>query len=279
MRAPNTGPALAAVSFIEAHLQERLDLETVARAAGYSKYHLHRAFTEAAGMTPHDYIRRRRLTEAARRLVFSGAPAVEIALAAGYESQQAFTAVFKAMYKRTPLEFRRDRTFYPLQLELALDPCPSGPLGPGKVSCASPDDIPGWMDFTALVIGGFPRLDRASHLEQLRGHIRRREALIARDGAVITGAAAFSRRTGNIDFLAVHPRYRRGETARALLDAIVRVLPGDREIGITTFRRGDPADTGQREAYRRLGFAESELLTEFGYPAQRLVLPAGRARP
>ena len=46
-----------------------------------------------------------------------------------------------------------------------------------------------------------------------------------------------------------------------------------REISITTFREGDKADTGQREEYKRLGFAESELLTEFGYPTQRLILP------
>ena len=46
-----------------------------------------------------------------------------------------------------------------------------------------------------------------------------------------------------------------------------------REISITTFREGDKADPGQREEYKRLGFAESELLTEFGYPAQRLILP------
>ena len=46
-----------------------------------------------------------------------------------------------------------------------------------------------------------------------------------------------------------------------------------REISITTFRQGDKADTGQREAYKRLGFAEAELLTEFGYPTQRFTLP------
>ena len=49
------------------------------------------------------------------------------------------------------------------------------------------------------------------------------------------------------------------------------ILPG-KEISITTFREGDKADPGQRAAYKRLGFAESELLTEFSYPTQRLIL-------
>lgn len=41
---------------------------------------------------------------------------------------------------------------------------------------------------------------------------------------------------------------------------------------MTTFREGDRADTGHRDGLKRLGFAERELLVEFGYPTQRFVL-------
>ncbi len=51
-----------------------------------------------------------------------------------------------------------------------------------------------------------------------------------------------------------------------------------RKISITTFREGDKADTGQHAAYKRLGFAESEFLTEFGHPTQRLILPSKREK-
>ena len=34
----------AAISFIETHLDETLSLDTIARAAGYSKFHLHRVY-------------------------------------------------------------------------------------------------------------------------------------------------------------------------------------------------------------------------------------------
>ena len=44
----------------------------------------------------------------------------------------------------------------------------------------------------------------------------------------------------------------------------------DQDISITTYRKGDRADTGYREELRQLGFAERELLIEFGYPTQRL---------
>ena len=44
-------------------------------------------------------LRRRQLTEAAKLLVFSKKPIIEIALMSDYESQQAFTDIFKAILK------------------------------------------------------------------------------------------------------------------------------------------------------------------------------------
>lgn len=85
---------VAAISYVEAHLNEKLDLDAVASAVRYSKYHLHRMFTDTVGITLHDYIQRRQLTEAAKLLVFSEKPIIEIALIAGYESQQAFSSIF-----------------------------------------------------------------------------------------------------------------------------------------------------------------------------------------
>ena len=140
----------AAISYIEAHLDETLRLDAVADETGYSPYHLHRMFTETAGMTPHDYIRRRQLTEAAWRLVFSQAPAMDIALAAGYESRQAFSSAFKSMYKRTPMEYRKNGAFYPLQRRLAVNarlfatPLTSD-AAVQSISYAVPADLPiGW---------------------------------------------------------------------------------------------------------------------------------------
>ena len=264
----------AVISYIEAHLNEKLDLDTVANAVCYSKYHLHRMFTDTVGITLHDYIQRRQLTEAAKLLVFSKKPIIEIALIAGYESQQAFTSIFKSMYKQTPLEYRQNEVFYPLQLEFTLNKNPTVPdTIMQEISYAALADLPDWMNFITLVIDGFPCLDESSHLEQVKQYIQRRQALIMRDGAAIIGAAAFSCQTGSIDFLAVHPQYRHYGVAKAFLDFMMRNLFIGREISITTFREGDKADPGQREEYKRLGFSESELLTEFGYPTQRLILP------
>lgn len=265
------------IAYIEAHLQERLDLDRVAMDIHYSKFHLHRMFTQATNITIHDYIRRRQLTEAARHLVFSEKPVLEIALSAGYGSQQAFAGIFKSMYKRTPREYKRNRDFYPLQMAFDLNKSPGVCLGrPGEISYAALGNIPEWMAFVRQVLDGFPGFHEEEHRESIRSYVRDGRAILMRDGEVIIGAAAFScqARAGSIDFLGVHPQYRHRGVAGALLDFMMeKGFAGDvEEVSITTFRQGDPADTGQRREYRELGFEEAEFLTEFGYPTQRMVL-------
>ena len=77
-------------------------------------------FSDTVGMTIHDYVVRRQLTEAAKLLVFSDKPIIEIAFICGYESQQAFSSAFKPMYKIPPAQYRENREFYPLQLRFTL---------------------------------------------------------------------------------------------------------------------------------------------------------------
>ena len=264
----------AAIAYIESHLTERISLDAIACGAHLSKYHLHRMFTSILGITPHCYIQRRQLTEAAKLLAFSPKPILEIALEAGYGSQQAFAGVFKSMYKKTPMEFRKNQWFYPLQLEFSLHKTPSPPDAMDcHIAYAAFQDIPDWMDFVSLIIDGFPCFDAAEHLERLKYAIRQGQALIMRDNGVIAGAMAFSPLSGSIDFFGIHPQYRQYGIAKIFLDFLMCGPLADRKISITTFRKGDKADTGQRAAYKQLGFLESELLTEYGYPAQRLILP------
>ena len=75
------------IDYIETDLDYKLDLELVSQAVHYSKYHLHRMFSNTVGMTVHDYVQCRQLTEAAKFLVFSDKPIIEISYICGYESQ------------------------------------------------------------------------------------------------------------------------------------------------------------------------------------------------
>ena len=273
MRNQNAERIQEVIAYIEAHLHEKTDLNGIAKGVHYSKYHLHRMFTDTVGITLHDYVQRRQLTEAARLLVCSDKPVLEIALTAGFESQQAFTDRFKAMYKQPPAKYREGKRFYPLQLPCSLNRnmSHSGGLQKG-ISYVRAEDIPDWMRFAALVIDGFPGFEEKEHLEQLLEHTANSEALLLRDAGVVVGAAACSKAAGSIDFLGIHPQYRRLEAAGLLLDFMLRNLLFQNAITITTFREGDRADTGQRRLYQELGFSGAELLTEFGYPVQRLTL-------
>jgi len=269
------------IDYIESHLDQRLSLDSVAEAVHYSKYHLHRMFLDTAGMTIHDYVQRRQLTEAAKLLVFSGKPVIEIAFICGYESQQAFSSAFRAMYKLPPAQYRECGTFYPLQLRISLcTDTADTRLSKEDILMAEEDDVPAWMDLMRLVIDGYPAMDEAHYLGELTRFIREKRALVLKDGDTLVGVMAFSRESGCIEFLGVHPQYRRKGIQKLFLDALLETyLPG-RDICMTTYREGDRADTGHRALLKQLGFAERELLVEFGYPTQRFVYaPEHREEP
>lgn len=271
----NIKNVMAAIDYIEGHLHEKPDLQTVAAAVHYSKYHLHRMFTAVTGMTIQTYIQRRRLTEAAGQLVLSDRPIFEIALSAGYESRQSFTDIFKAMYKKSPNRYREEKEFYPLQLRYILNEKPADSDGKDwqdKIVLAAQEDIPGWIELVHLVIDGFPHLNEKQYLGQLQEYIRNRRALILKDADTAIGVMAFQETTGHIDFFGVHPQYRRRGIAKAFCEKALYELAPSAQISVTTFREGDKADTGYRKVWKSLGFAEAELLTEFGYPTQRFVL-------
>lgn len=264
------------IEYVEEHLTEKLDLDRVADAVHYSKYHMHRMFKSVVGMTLNDYIQRRQLTEAAKLLVFSEKPILDIAMIAGYESQQAFTNVFTAMYKMPPGKYRENEKFYPLQLKFHIEG--SFPMLNSKeeiqwrIRFANEDDIPCWMDLVRLVVDGFPYLDEAEYLRVLREKIHTGQALILKDGGIAIGIMLFSSDTGSIDFMGSHPLYRKKGIPKAFLSKVMGEFVKDQKISITTYREGDRADTGQRQEIKGLGFAEAELLVEYGYPTQRFVL-------
>lgn len=94
------------IEYIEQHLEEELDLEKVAKAAGLSKYHFHRVFRKYVNKNVHEYIRARRLSQAANLLLYSGERILDIALQYGFESQEAFTRAFKEIYALPPAQYR-----------------------------------------------------------------------------------------------------------------------------------------------------------------------------
>jgi AraC family transcriptional regulator len=83
-----------------------VSLEALARRAGWSPFHLHRAFRRVVRETPKQYMQRVRLDVAAARLVATRDKIAEIAAAAGFASHEVFTRAFRRRFERSPAEYR-----------------------------------------------------------------------------------------------------------------------------------------------------------------------------
>jgi AraC family transcriptional regulator len=92
---------------IDRHLDQELDLPTLARVAHFSAFHFHRVFFSWTGETFGDYLRRRRLEIAAIRL--AGQPKLSIfnvAVSVGFGSTEAFARAFKVRFGCTASAWR-----------------------------------------------------------------------------------------------------------------------------------------------------------------------------
>jgi AraC family transcriptional regulator len=90
------------VRYLVDHLDENLDLDTLARVACFSRYHFHRIYRATRGETAADTVRRLRLHRAALELLDAQYPIERIARRAGYSSQAAFTRAFRSAYGMPP---------------------------------------------------------------------------------------------------------------------------------------------------------------------------------
>ncbi|HEV8377324.1 MAG TPA: AraC family transcriptional regulator [Tepidisphaeraceae bacterium] len=97
---------LRVLVYIQQHLDETIELDTLARIAHFSSYHFHRLFRGMVGESVMEHVRRLRLERAAHRLKFGDQPVTRIAFEAGYETHEAFSRAFRAMFDQSPSLFR-----------------------------------------------------------------------------------------------------------------------------------------------------------------------------
>jgi AraC-like DNA-binding protein len=95
-----------AVRMIEQGWDAELNLDALAKAAGLSPYHFLRTFEQLTGLTPHQYVRRVRLRQAAARLASEPAKVLDIALDCGFGDVSNFNRAFRGEFGVNPARFR-----------------------------------------------------------------------------------------------------------------------------------------------------------------------------
>jgi AraC family transcriptional regulator len=93
--------------YILSSLDRTVPLSDMAREAGLSTYHFHRAFTKAFLETPHHYLTRQRLEKARAMLSKGDLSVTEVCFACGFESLGSFSSLFHRHFDVAPGKFRR----------------------------------------------------------------------------------------------------------------------------------------------------------------------------
>ncbi|MGW2378813.1 helix-turn-helix domain-containing protein [Streptomyces sp. NPDC001658] len=108
---PGPHPAVsAAIAYIEAHLEGRLTVPEIARAAGVSHNHLTRLLRESTGTTVVGYVRRRRLDRAHHLLRASTLSIPAVAASVGIPDLQAFNKACRRELGASPRALRGSPT-------------------------------------------------------------------------------------------------------------------------------------------------------------------------
>lgn len=95
--------------FIDLRYSEPLDLDAMADAAGFSRFHFARGFHAAFGETPGTYLTRRRIERAKELLRSANLTVTEICHEVGFASLGSFSARFSELVGLSPTAYRQQQ--------------------------------------------------------------------------------------------------------------------------------------------------------------------------
>ncbi|PXX99693.1 helix-turn-helix transcriptional regulator [Halomonas sp. LBP4] len=93
--------------FIERRLSSRLSVGDLAREACLSEAHFRHCFRQQTGLSPWQYVRRKRLASARRLLAESRLPLSEVAALTGFANQSALSNACREAFGQSPSKLRR----------------------------------------------------------------------------------------------------------------------------------------------------------------------------
>jgi len=97
----------AAIDYIENNLADEIDFNVVAMKACCSSYNFQRMFSFITGISLAEYIRRRRLTQAALELQNTDIKVIDVAVKYGYDSATSFARAFSLLHGLTPSQAKQ----------------------------------------------------------------------------------------------------------------------------------------------------------------------------
>lgn len=147
------------VAYINNHLDETLDLKTLANEAALSDFHFHRIFKALKSEAIGGYITRLRLEATARLLRYTALTIEEIAFNIGYETPASLSKAFKKQYGISPTEYRTNKDTYIMKKEIIN---PDLALKAPKIVTLEPKNL----IYVALT-GAYGSLDYGKAYEQL----------------------------------------------------------------------------------------------------------------
>lgn len=95
-----------AIDYMENHLSDGITLCDIAGAVPISAFQFQRAFTVIAGMSPSEYLRRRRLSLAGEELIAGSCTVLEASLCYGYDSLESFSKAFTRFHGFSPFQVK-----------------------------------------------------------------------------------------------------------------------------------------------------------------------------
>ncbi len=114
-----------AICYMEEHICENISYAEVAKSVQMSSYNFHRTFSFIVGMTANEYMRKRRLTLAAKELQTTAISVIDAAYKYAYESPESFSKAFSRFHGSTPKQAKQKGTklhlFNPLLIKIIVE--------------------------------------------------------------------------------------------------------------------------------------------------------------
>jgi AraC-like DNA-binding protein len=95
--------------YIDENIEHRISVELLASLANLSVWYFVRAFKQSVGVTPHDYLIRRRVERTMELLSSTDISLSQISLAAGFADQSHFSRRFRQLVGMSPRDYRWSR--------------------------------------------------------------------------------------------------------------------------------------------------------------------------